>query len=209
MNEQEVLRILGKIGAVIVGSHVVYTTGKHGTTYINKDAVYPHTAETSRLCRAIAEQFVSNGVEAVLAPAVGGCILSNRAAEHLTTLTGREVLGVYADKQNDGFVIKRGYDKLISGKNILVVEDVLTTGGSARKVIEAARAIGCNVIGLGALWNRGGITPHDVSDVPRIFALVNAKFDTWDEASCPLCAEGVPINTGVGKDLDALVRKLA
>lgn len=57
MNEQEVLQILGKVGAVIADSHIVYTSGKHGTAYVNKDAVYPHTKETSDLCRAIAQQF--------------------------------------------------------------------------------------------------------------------------------------------------------
>lgn len=207
MNEQEVLRILGKVGAVITNSHIVYTSGRHGTAYVNKDAVYPHTKETSELCRAIAEQFVDDGVEVVIAPAIGGCILSNRVAEHLTDITGREVLGVYADKDGDAFVIKRGYDKLIAGKNVLVVEDVLTTGGSAKKVVEATRAIGGNVVGLGVLCNRGGITPQDVADPPKLFALVNVKLDAWNEADCPLCAQGVPINTDVGKGREYLARK--
>jgi len=207
MNEQEVLRILGKVGAVITNSHIVYTSGRHGTAYVNKDAVYPHTKETSELCRAIAEQFVDDGVEVVIAPAIGGCILSNRVAEHLTDITGREVLGVYADKDGDAFVIKRGYDKLIAGKNVLVVEDVLTTGGSAKKVVEATRAIGGNVVGLGVLCNRGGITPQDVADPPKLFALVNVKLDAWNEADCPLCTQGVPINTDVGKGREYLARK--
>ena len=76
MNEQEVLQVLGKVGAVITGSHIVYTSGKHGTAYANKDAVYPHTAETSRLCQAIAERFADDKVEVVIAPAIGGVILS-------------------------------------------------------------------------------------------------------------------------------------
>lgn len=212
MNEQEVLALLGKVGAVIVDSHIVYTSGKHGTAYINKDAVYPHTAETSRLCRAIAERFADDKVEVVIAPAVGGCILSNRVAEHLTEITGREVLGVYADKDGNGFVIKRGYDKLIAGKNVLVVEDVLNTGGSAKKVIEATRAIGGQVVGLGVLCNRGGITPQDVANVSKLVALMNLNLDAWDEDECARigpCSRGIPVNTDVGKGREFLARKQA
>ena len=205
MNEQEVLEILGKFGAVVTDSHVVYTSGKHGTAYVNKDTLYPHTADTSRLCHAIAELFVDDIVEAVIAPAIGGVILSQWTAHHLTQINRRkvEVLGVYAEKEITGnFVIKRGYDKLIAGKNVLVVEDVLTTGGSAKKVIEATRAIGGNVIGLGAICNRGGVTSHDLADVPKFTALVNMKLDSWDEAECAStgpCSRGIPINTEVGK----------
>jgi len=186
MNQQEVLRILRKVGAVIVDSHIVYTSGLHGTAYVNKDAVYPHTKEISDLCRAIAGQFVDDGVEVVIAPAVGGVILSQWTAHHLSELTGREVLGIYAEREYrerilfepyknskpvflklpfsgpDGepsevsilksqkiilreeefsFVVKRDYDKLIAGKNVLVVEDILTTGGPVKSVVEETRVL--------------------------------------------------------------------
>ncbi len=211
MNEQEVLQVLGKVGAVIAESHIVYTSGKHGTAYVNKDAVYPHTAETSRLCRAIAERFADDNVEVVIAPAIGGVILSQWMAHHLSEMNSREVFGVYAEKSEggDAFIIKRGYDKLIAGKNVLVVEDVLTTGGSAKKVVEATRAIGGNVVGLGVLCNRGGITPQDVADVPKLTSLVNVKLDAWDETTCPLCERNVPVNTDVGKGREFLAQKQA
>lgn len=246
MNEQEVLQILGKVGAVIKDSHIVYTSGKHGTAYVNKDAVYPHTKVISDLCRVIAKEFVNNGVQVVVAPAIGGVSLEQWTAYHLSDITGREVLGVYAEKNErsvfksdtvivhnvsigyqtpgdiqsfnletgeevvvrDGnFVFKRGYDKLVAGKNVLVVEDVLTTGNSVRKVIEATRDLGGNVVGLGVLCNRGGITPQDVGDVPKLFALVNVKLDAWNEKECLLCAQNVPINTDVDKGKEFLARK--
>lgn len=87
MKEQSVQQILRSTGAVITDSHIVYTSGKHGTAYVNKDAVYPHTIETSHLCRAIAEQFADNNVEVVIAPAIGGVILSQWVAFHLSTIT--------------------------------------------------------------------------------------------------------------------------
>lgn len=209
MNEQEVLTLLGRVGAVITKSHIVYTSGKHGIAYVNKDAVYPYTKETSKLCRALAQKFAGDGVQVVIAPAIGGVILSQWTAFHLSELTGNKVFSVYAEKADneDIFIIKRGYDKFVAGKNVLVVEDVLTTGGSAKKVVEATRAIGGNVIGLGVLCNRGEITPQDVADVPKLFALVNIKLDAWDEADCPLCAQSVPVNIDFGKGKEFLARK--
>ncbi len=229
MNEQEVLQVLAKVGAVIAGSHIVYTSGKHGTAYVNKDAVYPHTVETSRLCYAIAERFADDNVEVVIAPAVGGVILSQWVAYNLRMMSSREVLGVYAEKSavvsekqegpttvlvlttkpEENFRILRGYDKLVAGARVLVVEDVLTTGGSVKKVVEATRAIGGTVIGVGALCNRGNVTVADIGDVPKLTALVNIKLDAWDEKDCPLCAKGVPVNTDVGKGREFLARKQA
>jgi len=208
---QATLNVLEKLGAVITGSHIVYTSGKHGTAYMNKDAIYPHTILTSDLCLTIAEQFKKDDIEVVIAPAIGGVIMSQWTAHHLAKITGREVLAVYAEKakQNgeDIFVIKRGYDKLMKDKNILVVEDVLTTGGSVKKVIEATRIVGGNVIGLGVLCNRGGVTPKDVGDPPKMITLVDVKFDAWDEADCPLCKQYVAINTDVGKGREFLEHK--
>lgn len=210
MKEQDVLKILGRVGAVITNSHIVYTSGKHGSAYVNKDAVYPHTEDTSRLCLAIAEEFFDDNVQVVIAPAVGGVILSQWTAYHLSKITDREVFGVYADKvisdAEDNFVIKRGYDKLIDHKHVLVVEDVLTTGGSVKKVIKAVRACGGTVAGVGVLCNRGHITPEDLG-VRNLFALTNIHMNAWDEADCPLCAQNVPINIDVGKGREFLARK--
>lgn len=208
-SEQDVLRLLGQVGSVITGSHIVYTSGRHGSAYVNKDAIYPHTRETQELCRALAMKFRGDDVEVVIAPAIGGVILTQWTAHLLAEMIRREVLAVYAEKAEggDSFVIKRGYDKLVAGKRVLVVEDVLTTGGSVKKVIEAVRAAGGNVVGLGVLCNRGGITPQDVADVPVLHALTNVKLDSWSEAECPLCAQGVPISTDVGKGREFLAQK--
>lgn len=210
-NQESILKIFEEFKTIITNSHVVYASGKHGSTYVNKDAIYPHTAKMSDLCCIIAKQFINENVKVVIAPAVGGVILSQWVAYHLSNIVGYEVLGVYADKSDDGknFIIKRGYDKLVSGKNILVVEDILTTGGSVKKVIEATRAVGGNVIGLGALCNRGGITSQDVADIPKLFSLITIGLESWDEKDCPLCAQNVPINTDIGKGREFLARKQA
>ncbi|MBF0465598.1 MAG: phosphoribosyltransferase [Nitrospirae bacterium] len=208
MKESDVLKLLENIGAVIKNSHIVYTSGRHGSAYVNKDALYPHTSLISDLCKLFAKNFADDGVEVVIAPAIGGVILSQWTAHHLSEITGREVLAVYAEKTEDGgFVIKRGYDKIIAGRKALVLEDVLTTGGSVKKVIEATGNFGGEVIGLGVLCNRGGIKPGDVANPPKLFTLINVALESWDEAECPLCAKNVPVNTDVGKGREFLAKK--
>lgn len=208
MDENAVLKLLVGINALVTGSHVVYASGKHGSDYVNKDAIYPHVWETSRICRQLAKLFVDECVEVVLAPAVGGIVLSQWTAYHLETFQeGRQVLAVYADKTEDGgFVLRRGYDKLVAGRRVLMIEDVLTTGGSVRKTIEATRAANGEVIGLGAICNRGNVTATDVG-VPMLRALVNLPLDAWNESDCPLCEQGIPINAEVGKGLEYLERR--
>lgn len=105
------------------------------------------------------------------------------------------------------FVIKRGYDRLITGKKVLIVEDVLTTGGSVKKVVEAVRAIGGEVVAVAALCNRGGVTAEAIGGVPELFSLINLNLEMFEEAECPLCAQGVAINTNVGKGKEYLAKK--
>ena len=209
MGSEEDEHILERVGAIITDTHVVYKSGRHGNAYVNKDALFAHPVETSAICRDIAFWCYEKGlpIRAVVGPVVGGAIMAQGVAFHFSQYTGRKILAVYADKEGDAFVIKRGYDKLIEGKATLVVEDVLTTGGSAKKVVLAARGVGANVVGLGAICNRGGVTAEDVGGVPHLFALANVQLEDWAEADCPLCAKGVPINVEVGHGREYLAGK--
>lgn len=205
--ETEALIALERCQALIMNDHIVYTSGKHGRAYVNKDAIYPHTGVVSELCLGIAEHFQFDEVDVVVAPAVGGVVLEQWTAHHLSQLCGREILGVYAEKDGDNFVLKRGYDQLVVGKRCLVVEDVMTTGGSAAKVIELVRATGGEVIGLGVICNRGGIRPEDVGNPPELYALTDISLESWGEADCPLCQQGVSVNTDVGKGAEFLAKR--
>lgn len=207
MTEFQMLETLAKVGAILTNNHIVYTSGRHGDSYVNKDAIYPHTGIVSQLCETIAQHFVNHRIDVVAAPAIGGVILSQWTASHLSRLLGKEVLSVYAEKDGeDGFVIKRGYDKLLTNRRVLVLEDVLTTGGSVKKVIEACRKIPAEVVAVGALCNRGGLSPEQL-DAPELHALVRVDLGSWEEAECPLCRKGIPVNTDVGKGREFLARK--
>ncbi|MGQ9925290.1 MAG: phosphoribosyltransferase family protein [Chloroflexaceae bacterium] len=198
----DVLALLASVGALITGDHLVYTSGRHGSSYVNKDALYPHTTATAAVCERIARHFAGAGVEVVAGPTIGGVILAQWTAHHLSMIEGREVLAVYAEEEvtaeGKRRVLRRGYDALAQGRRVLVVEDVLTTGGSVRQVVEAVRAAGGDVIGVGALCNRGGVTARTVA-APELFALTEVPLESYAPEDCPLCAAGVPINTRVGK----------
>lgn len=194
-----VVDILKKVGAVITDSHFVYTSGKHGSVYVNKDAVYPHTAETSKIGELFAEKYKDVDIDVVAAPALGGIILSQWVAYHLSKLKGKEILGVYTEKTADKqMIFTRGYDKLVKGKNVLVIEDLTTTGGSVRKVVDTVKATGGNVVAVCVMVNRD--PEHVTSEVVGgpFSALGIVKASAFDEAICPLCKENVPINTNVG-----------
>jgi len=195
----KVLDILKSTGAVITDSHFVGTSGKHFATYINKDALYPHTAETSAVCRLFAEAVKNLDIDAVVGPALGGIILSQWTARHLSEIRDKEIFGVYTEKSPDGgMAFTRGYDKFITGKKVLVVEDLTTTGGSAKKAVEAVKSIGGEVAGVCVMVNRN---PKEVSSEyfgAPFFPLDILEIPSYEEAACPLCKAGVPINTTVG-----------
>lgn len=199
MENNEVIEILKKVGAVITDDHFVYTSGKHGSVYINKDAVYPHTVDTSRIGELFAEKHKALDIDVVAAPSLGGIVLETWTAYHLTKIKNREVLGVYTEKDpNNNQCFTRGYDKLVAGKNILVIEDLTTTGGSALNVVNSVNAAGGNVLAVSVMINRD---PEHVNaalmGVP-FFALADLKAEAWAEANCPMCKENKPINTSVG-----------
>lgn len=208
MNSDDILNVFKKAGGYITDSHIVYTSGKHGETYLNKDAIYPHTKEISLLCREIAQRFKDKDIEVVAAPALGGIILSQWSAYHLSDITHREVLGVYTEKTADkNQIFTRGYDHLVKGKKVLVVEDITTTGGSVQKVINSIKQAGGTVVAVCVLVNRDPEAINSQSMEVSFTALAQIKLQAWDEPDCPLCKKNVPINTTVGKGRDYLAKK--
>ena len=212
MNEPEIIQKFIAVGAIVRDSHFVYTSGRHGSVYVNKDALYVHPEVISVLCQRMAQAYDADSIDVVVAPVLGGIVLSQWVAHALNQRrNGGETLAVFVEKSNDNtdkrFLFTRGYDKYIAHKNILVVEDILATGGSVRQVIELVRWHNGNVIGVSALCNRGNVQPRDIGDVP-ISALIEIDLQTYAAEVCPLCASGVPINTELGKGRAFLAKKM-
>ena len=218
--QQEIKKIFADANAIITNDHFVYAAGEHGSDYVNKDAIYLHPSEVSRLCKFIAEDFAGMNIQVVVGPVVGGVALSQWVAFHLSEITYKKVLAVVADKVpvlgltpegnpyvvEENFVIKRGYDAFVKERRILVVEDILTSGMSVKKVISVVKSLGGNLVGVGALCNRGKVTGDHI-DTHLLRCLENLQFEKFSEADCPLCQAGIPINTALGKGKAFLERK--
>lgn len=207
MKETRALRLMQEVGVVRHG-HFVYTSGTHGGAYVNKDAVYQYPDICAELCFGIAKAFMHDGIEAVIGPEKGGIILAQWTAYHLSKLHGRSVLAGFAEKDDSQLVLRRGYDKMALDKRVLIVEDILNTGGSAKGAVDAVRRCAGRVTGVGALWNRGGVTTNTLC-TEKLVALVNKRFPAYDARTCPLCKDGTPIDTDVGKGSDFLARRPA
>ena len=207
MNEDQVMDVLENVGAFRKG-HFVFTSGRHSDTYVNKDALFAHPRELSQLTKEFAQHFKDMQIDVVVGPAVAAAILAQWTAFHLSEMNNRTVYAGYADKDgNGGFIIKRGYDKLIRDKRVLVVEDLTTTGGSVKKVVEVARALGGNIIGAAVLCNRGNVKAVDVGNPDELFSLVTLSLESWDAAACDLCQHNIPVNVDIGHGREFMAKK--
>jgi orotate phosphoribosyltransferase len=194
------LDILQRLGAVLTNDHFVYTSGKHGEVYINKDALYPHTRETSQVGRMLAELILANSLqpEVVVGPALGGIILSQWTAYHLSELLGKEVLSVYTEKDDQkNQVFTRNYDQLVAGKKVVVVEDIVTTAGSLKKTLESVRQAQGLVEAAVVMVNRNPEVTDELVGT-KFLALANLPAEAWDESEIPDWLRARPINTKVG-----------
>lgn len=195
----EALELLKQTKAILTDSHFVGTSGRHMPAYINKDALYPHPDATSRMGELFAEKNKDMNIDIVAAPALGGIILSTWTAYHLSKKEGREILGIYTEKTPDkNQIFTRGYDQLVKDKNVLIIEDLTTTGGSVKKVVESVKNTGGKVVGVCVMVNRDpDLVTSDAIGAPLSW-LAELKIESWEEQDCPLCKQGVPINTTVG-----------
>ena len=205
MDKEQIMQIFLRTGVFRTG-HFGLNSGLHSKEYINKDAIFPHTEDISTLGLEIAMKFADDDIDVVVGPEKGGIIVSQWVAYHLTKLRGQEVLSVYVEKKvildiRVEFKFTRGYDELVRGKRVLIVEDILTTGGSVKVVVDLVRSTGGVVVGLGALCNRGKVTANNVGDVPKFVALIDVELETYlpNKKDWPLCKEGIPMNKDVGK----------
>lgn len=183
----------------MTNGHFVGTSGIHIDTYVNKDALYVHTKETSQVCELMAQKVKNFDIDAVVGPALGGIILSQWTAYHLSKIKGKEILAIYTEKNKEGVqIFTRGYDKLVKEKNILIVEDAPTTGGSAKKVVEIVNAVGGKVVAVSVMVNknREEVT-SEFFGVP-FFPLAEIEMKSYEAKDCLMCKKGIPVNTTFG-----------
>jgi orotate phosphoribosyltransferase len=176
--------IFSRAGAYLEG-HFLLSSGKHSPFYLEKFAVLQWPQETERLCQSIAESARGLAVQTVAGPTTGGIILAHEVARQLG------VRAVYAERTADGRSreFRRGF-RLNPGERVLVVDDIMSTGGAIQETIDAVRATGAEVVGVGVLVDRSAGQAH--FDVPLI-ALWDVSIPTYAPSECPQCAQGTPL----------------
>jgi orotate phosphoribosyltransferase len=178
VKEAEVLELLAGHGALLKG-HFLLSSGKHSDTYVEKARLFEHPEVVGRFAAEIASWY--DRVQAVVSPAVGAIPLGFAVAEKARARF------LYAERESGNLVFRRGF-RLDPGERTLVVEDVITTGGSAAEVYELVRASDAEPLGVAAVVDRSA------GDLPFPFrSLARVELAVHDPESCPLCANGVPL----------------
>ena len=178
---QSVLSLFEESGALLRG-HFLLTSGLHSPVYLQCALVLQTPANAERLCRDLAARFKDETIDAVVAPAIGGIIVAHEAARAL----GARAL--FTEREAGVMTLRRGFS-LSAGERVLVVEDVVTTGGSTRETIDAVRRARGKVVGAGSLVDRSG-GAVDLG-VPRA-ALLSLSVAAYEPSDCPQCREGLP-----------------
>lgn len=176
------MEILGQAGVLLEG-HFRLTSGRHSNRYLQCAKVFRNTKYSEELCSALAEKFRDDGVQIVIGPAMGAVQMAYEVSRSL----GCE--NFFTERGEDGkMTLRRGF-AVEAGQKVLVVEDVVTTGGSVREVIDLVRRSGGVVVGVGAVVDRtGGRIDFGVP----FQAVVTLEVESWEPQDCPLCRAGAP-----------------
>jgi orotate phosphoribosyltransferase len=183
LEKDKAIEIFTKSGALLEG-HFRLTSGRHSNQYMQCAQVLQYPQYTEQLCRDLADKFENEKVEVVIGPAMGGIIVSYEVARQL------KVPGIFCERQDGEMMLRRGFE-IKPGQRVLVVEDVVTTGGSVDEVIKIVREAGGVVAGVGVLVDRSN---GKVDFGVRKEAVLTMDIKSWEAQDCPLCAEGkIPV----------------
>ena len=183
MTQDEVKELFIKTGAIMEG-HFLLTSGLHSPLYVEKFQVLQHPKFTEQLCIALAEKFLEDNIEVVVGPITGGILLAHEVGKRLGTRA------IFTERENGKMTLRRGF-VIKPGERVLIVEDIVTTGGSIKEVLDVVVEQGGIPVGIGMLVDRSG-GKASFGEVPYK-ALLNLDVTTYDPSNCPLCKENIPM----------------
>lgn len=182
--------ILKESGAILTG-HFLLTSGLHSDTYVEKFRILQFPLLTEKLCKAIAENFSSSAPHVVVGAATGGIILSHVVARFLACRS------IFAEHEENSLLFRRGF-VIQKGERVLIVDDVVTTGGSIFEMIDLVLAQGGIIKGIGVLIDRSG-GKVDFNPPSRIkfpyFPLIKLDIPTYKPSECPNCRAGITLTS--------------
>ncbi|WP_295235378.1 orotate phosphoribosyltransferase [Veillonella sp.] len=185
MTEQEVKQLLIDTKAILEG-HFLLTSGLHSPMYVEKFNVLQHPKYTERLCQELADRFKDQNVELVIGPMTGGILLAHEVGKALGTRA------IFTEREKGVMTLRRGF-RIEPGTRVLIVEDIVTTGGSVREVVDVVKASQGEIVGVGLLVNRSGGKADFGIPNEKVQALLNLTVPTYQPDDCPLCKDHVPM----------------
>lgn len=182
MTEKQVIDLFTKHNALLTG-HFKLSSGLHSEKYLQCALVLQHPDIAAKLSKEIAGKFSKDKTDVVIGPALGGITLAYEIARALG------VRGLFTERQDGNMVLRRGFG-IEKGEKVLVVEDVITTGGSTKEVIDVVRSLGGEVIGVGSIIDRSG---QAIDFGAPFISLAKINVETFEEKNCPLCKKNIPV----------------
>ncbi|WHH61592.1 orotate phosphoribosyltransferase [Petroclostridium sp. X23] len=181
ITKERVLEVLKEAGVLLEG-HFLLTSGRHSNKYLQCAKIFQYTKYSEELCKALAEKYKDAGIDLVIGPAIGAIQMSYEVSRWL------DVKNIFAERDNGVMALRRGFT-IEKGQKVLIVEDVVTTGGSVKEVIEIVKEAGGEVAGVGAVVDRTG---GKIDFGTRFESVISMEVESYEPDQCPLCKQGIP-----------------
>ena len=179
LTQDQMLEIFRKTGGILKG-HFILTSGRHSDTYMQCAKLFVDPKSSEMLCKSLAEKLGDMKIDMVVSPAVGGILMGYEMARQLG------VNNIFAERENGAMTLRRGFE-LKEGMNVLVVEDVVTTGGSVKEVVKLCQDHGANVQAVASVVDRSN---GKVDFGVKYVNLISMDVVSYEAEDCPMCKEG-------------------
>ena len=182
MTNEQKIEILKEIEVMLEG-HFLLTSGRHSDKYMQCAKLFQYPKYSEMFSKELCDHFKKENIDIVVGPAIGGIILAYEVSRQLN------VKNVFAERENGEMCLRRGFN-VLPGQNVLIVEDVVTTGGSVKEVISLMKEIGANVVGVGSIVDRSaGKTDFGCP----FFAVLSMEIKSYTPDECPICKKNLPL----------------
>ena len=182
MESSKLLTLLQKTGALLEG-HFLLTSGRHSNVYIEKFRVLENPVALNQICKGMADIVKKEKIDLVLGAAIGGILIAGGVGRHLNTKH------IFSERVNGNMELRRGFS-ILSGQKIVIVEDIITTGGSVFELIKLAENYGAQISHIINLVDRSS---KKLNFKVPISPLLSMPVESWEQNDCPLCKNGDPI----------------
>jgi orotate phosphoribosyltransferase len=180
--ENKYIKIFEECGAILNG-HFLLTSGLHSPMYVEKFRILENPDITFKICKDLSEKFKDDRIELVIGPVTGGILISYELAKIF------KVKSIFTERVDKKMVLRRGFT-IEKGQRILIAEDIVTTGGSIKEVIEVVKFLGGEIVGVAALVDRSG---GKVDFGVPLKTVLNLDIEVYEPDNCPKCKKGIPL----------------